>query len=196
MKAKIIWMLSLAHLGHSRRCHACDCHFFFLTNNFIFQQIQFHGIRCNWFFIIFFFIFRPVCFNSGFLFHYHHPFVSLAQYFGTIPPEHEMNMIFSIESTVKWNKCLFLFLSNRVRSSPMYSSTVRGRLLLTVLHGCHFLQSRHRNPHTIPLVFIGHALLGTGNDIVDSITRENDIFSDRLPRITVDTDFSDGLISR
>lgn len=35
----------------------------------------------------------------------------------------------------------------------------------------------------------------SGNDIVDSITQENDIFSDRK-RITVDIDYSDGLISR
>lgn len=42
------------------------------------------------------------------------------------------------------------------------------------------------------IFFPGH---GIGNEILDSITHENDIFSEQS-RISVDTDYSDGLISR
>lgn len=36
----------------------------------------------------------------------------------------------------------------------------------------------------------------TGNEIIDLITQENDIYSENVQRITVDTDWADGLISR
>lgn len=35
-----------------------------------------------------------------------------------------------------------------------------------------------------------------GNEIIDLITQENEIYSENIQRITVDTDWTDGLISR
>lgn len=39
-------------------------------------------------------------------------------------------------------------------------------------------------------------ILFAGNEIIDLITQENDIYSENVQRITVDTDWADGLISR
>lgn len=36
----------------------------------------------------------------------------------------------------------------------------------------------------------------TGNEIIDLISQENDIYAENVQRITVDTDWADGLISR
>lgn len=47
-----------------------------------------------------------------------------------------------------------------------------------------------------PLVEYVCLILFTGNEIIDLITQENDIYSENVQRITVDTDWADGLISR
>lgn len=41
-----------------------------------------------------------------------------------------------------------------------------------------------------------HFFKHTGNDIVDLVSHENEIYSETSRRITVDTDWADGLISR
>ncbi|XP_031629957.1 zwei Ig domain protein zig-8 [Contarinia nasturtii] len=48
-----------------------------------------------------------------------------------------------------------------------------------------------KGPHELGTIF-----WYKGNEIIDLITQENDIYSENVQRITVDTDWADGLISR
>lgn len=45
-------------------------------------------------------------------------------------------------------------------------------------------------------IYFYYVNIFTGNEIIDLISQENDIYAENVQRITVDTDWADGLISR
>lgn len=55
-----------------------------------------------------------------------------------------------------------------------------------------FIKLKFASPHT----HIGYRELTTGSDIIQTRLHENDINSDDMNRISVDTDSSEGLTSR